>query len=57
MDAEELPWMHAAAHIKNVSQGLGTLSTFNILRPLKPYFMFEMLLGFPSRSLQPDLKL
>lgn len=37
-------------------QGLVTLFTFFILLVLNPYFMIEMLLGFPFQSLFPELK-
>jgi hypothetical protein len=38
-------------------QGLGTLSVFITLQPPRPYFMPEMLMGFPSQSFIPYLKL
>jgi hypothetical protein len=38
-------------------QGLVTLLAFIAQKSLKPYFMFEMLMGFTSRRLVPVLKL
>jgi hypothetical protein len=57
LQPKNFPGRDAAASQHEHLQGLVTFLAFVILQLLRPYFMPEMLMGLPSQSFVPDLKL